>query len=187
MDNVDRPNRPAATTAQPAPDGAALRRSNTRPKRILAIASAGGHWVQLLRLAPAWDGCDVAYMSTDAGLAQWVETDADTRRQRRPRFYRVSEANRNEKFRLIVSALQIAWVVLRERPAVVVTTGAAPGFLALWMGRRIGARTIWIDSIANSEELSMSGAMAQRHADLFLTQWPHLTKEGGPEYWGAVL
>ncbi len=32
-----------------------------RRVRVLAVASGGGHWVQLLRLRPAWEGCDVAY------------------------------------------------------------------------------------------------------------------------------
>jgi hypothetical protein len=38
-----------------------------------------------------------------------------------------------------------------------------------------GARTVWIDSIANSEKLSLSGRLVRKHVDLCLTQWPHLT------------
>jgi hypothetical protein len=49
------------------------------------------------------------------------------------------------------------------------------------------ARTIWIDSIANVERLSSSGAQARRVADVWLTQWEHLARPEGPEYWGAVL
>ena len=45
-------------------------------------------------------------------------------------------------------------VVLRERPDVVVSTGAAPGYFALRFGRLFGARTLWLESIANVEELS---------------------------------
>jgi hypothetical protein len=77
--------------------------------------------------------------------------------------------------------------VLRERPDVVLSTGAAPGFFALLFGRLLGARTIWLDSIANIEELSMSGRMARRHADLWLTQWPHLARPDGPECAGRVF
>ena len=42
-------------------------------------------------------------------------------------------------------------------------------------------------SIANAEELSLSGAKAGSCADLWLTQWPHLAREGGPRYLGNVL
>jgi hypothetical protein len=40
--------------------------SRSRPK-ILAIASGGGHWVQLLRLRSAFEGCDVVYATAKEG------------------------------------------------------------------------------------------------------------------------
>ena len=67
-----------------------------------------------------------------------------------------------------------------------VSTGAAPGYLAIRFARMMGARTVWIDSVANVEELSMSGRMASETADLCLTQWPHLA-QGQIRYLGAVL
>jgi UDP-N-acetylglucosamine:LPS N-acetylglucosamine transferase len=83
--------------------------------------------------------------------------------------------------------LQVSWLVLRLRPDVIISTGAAPGYAAIQLGRLIGARTVWIDSIANVEVLSLSGAQIGRHADLWLTQWPHLSKPEGPEFKGAVI
>ena len=79
------------------------------------------------------------------------------------------------------------WLVIRERPDVVVTTGAAPGYFALRFGKWIGAKTIWIDSIANLERMSLSGERVRRYADLWLTQWAHLAKSDGPVFLGAVL
>lgn len=84
-------------------------------------------------------------------------------------------------------AAQVAWVMLRERPDVVITSGAAPGLVALVLGKCVGARTVWLDSIANVETLSMSGQRALRFADLHLTQWPHLQTGDGPVFRGAVL
>ena len=70
----------------------------------------------------------------------------------------------------------------------VVTTGAAPGLMALVMGKLLaGSRTVWIDSIANTRRLSLSGRLAWPVADAWLTQWEHLARPGGPEHWGAVL
>jgi exopolysaccharide biosynthesis glucuronosyltransferase PssD len=146
-------------------------------QRILGVASSGGHWVQLRRLLPVFEGHDVAYLTTDAGHAAEVAP---------ARFYVVGDANRWNKLALARSALKILWVVLRERPDVVVSTGAAPGYLAIRFAKLLGARTVWIDSVANVEELSLSGRMASSTADLCLTQWPHLA-EGGVQYKGAVL
>jgi UDP-N-acetylglucosamine:LPS N-acetylglucosamine transferase len=145
--------------------------------RVLAVASSGGHWIQLRRLIPALAGRDVAYLTTDPGHRAEVAP---------ARFYTVADANRWNKLALLRSALRVLSIVLRERPAVIVSTGAAPGYVAIRLGKLLGARTIWIDSIANVEELSLSGRMASRAADVCLTQWPHLA-DGCVEYRGAVL
>jgi len=155
--------------------------------RVLAVASGGGHWVQLSRLVPAWDGCTVTYVTTEPGFKAGIEAVAAARGQPRPGYYVVLEANRWQKLRLLRSLLQMALILLRTRPDVVVTTGAAPGYFALRLAGLMGSRTIWIDSLANAEELSLSGQKAGRHSDLWLTQWVHLARSDSPEYKGSVL
>lgn len=158
-----------------------------RPPRVLAIASAGGHWIQLCRLTPAWAGCRLTYVTTDPSLRSGVEKSTVALGEPTPKFYTVTEANRWQKMRLIWSLLQIALIVLRTRPDVVITTGAAPGFLALRLAGLMGARTVWVDSIANADELSLSGKMAGKHCDLWLTQWEHLATPDGPDFQGSVI
>ena len=156
-------------------------------RRVLAVASGGGHWVQLLRLRPAWQGCRVTYVTTDPGFRAELEADAAAAGEPRPGYHVVVEANRWQKLRLVRSLLQLSWILLRVRPHAVITTGAAPGYFALRLGKMLGARTAWIDSIANAEELSLSGRKAGRYADLWLTQWEDLARPDGPCYRGAVL
>lgn len=155
-------------------------RENVRPRRrkLLAISSAGGHWIQLLRLREAFEGADVLYVTTQKAYEPMVNG---------ARFRAVVDANRNRKLRMLVLIFQLIWILLRERPTSIVTTGAAPGYLALRMGKLLGIKTLWIDSIANAEELSLSGRLAMRHADKVLTQWQHLAVEGKIGYEGAVI
>ncbi|MBT8423046.1 MAG: UDP-N-acetylglucosamine--LPS N-acetylglucosamine transferase, partial [Gammaproteobacteria bacterium] len=68
-----------------------------------------------------------------------------------------------------------------------VSTGAAPGYFAIRFGKLLGAKTIWIDSLANVEQLSRAGRMAERYSDLWLTQWPDLAGGDGPDYAGQVI
>lgn len=103
------------------------------------------------------------------------------------RFRRIPDSSMWQKHRLVLSALVVSWVVLTERPDVVVSTGAAPGYFAVRVGALIGARTIWVDSVANAEQLSLSGREAGKHVDHWVTQWPHLATENGPYYHGSVL
>jgi UDP-N-acetylglucosamine:LPS N-acetylglucosamine transferase len=147
-------------------------------KRILAIASGGGHWQQLMELRPAFEGHAVTYATTLAGLPE--------RFGAAPAFI-VPDCNRNKKLAMIRSAAALARLVARVRPQVVVSTGALPGVMALALGRATGARTVWIDSVANAEEMSMSGRLARRLSHLWLSQWAHVAEAEGAEYAGRVL
>jgi UDP-N-acetylglucosamine:LPS N-acetylglucosamine transferase len=154
-----------------------LRKKDNR-KKVLAVASSGGHWTQLMRVLPAFTSYEVVFVTVLKSYRSQVP---------KSRFYLINDANRWNKLRLVQVALKLAWILGKERPDVVVSTGAAPGYFALRLGRLFGAKTIWIDSITNIERLSMSGSLVGRHADLWLTQWPHLAKSEGPHYGGAVL
>lgn len=159
----------------------------TKQPRVMAVASAGGHLVQLLRLMPAWDGCETFVVTTDASYESEVTEAAASAGQTPPRFSAVADANRWQRLRLMRCTLDLVLCLLRFRPNVVVTTGAAPGYVALRLAALVGIRTVWVDSIANSEELSLSGKLAGRHADLWLTQWDHLSRPEGPQYRGSVV
>jgi UDP-N-acetylglucosamine:LPS N-acetylglucosamine transferase len=156
-------------------------RTPTSPSRtkVLAISSGGGHWVQLLRLRPAFADCDVTF----ATVSPSYRTDLPPG----TRFHTIPDASMWHKTRLLLCSLCVSWLVLRVRPDVIVSTGAAPGYFAVRTGAFLGARTIWVDSIANAEQLSLSGREAGKHVDHWLTQWPHLATADGPSYYGNVL
>jgi UDP-N-acetylglucosamine:LPS N-acetylglucosamine transferase len=146
--------------------------------RLLAISSGGGHWVQLLRLRPAFEGCNVVFATVREGYREDV-SGAD--------FRVIPDANRWNKIALLRCAIGIFWLLLKVRPDVVISTGAAPGYFGVRFGKWLGARVIWVDSVANAEELSMSGQKAGSFVDLWLTQWPHLANENGLKCLGSVL
>jgi hypothetical protein len=77
--------------------------------------------------------------------------------------------------------------LLKVRPDVIITTGASVGLFALFLGGKLGAKTIWVDSIANCDTLSLSGIKAKKYADLYLTQWEHLADDDGPSFAGSVI
>lgn len=162
----------AATASSPKGSGAGQRR------KVLAIASRGGHWIQLLRLRPALTQSDVTFVTTEPAYKSMVNGE---------KFIVVCEATRNQKLRMLYLLSQIFWILLTLRPYAIMTTGAAPGYFAIRLGKLLGAKTIWIDSIANAEELSLSGRLASKYADVTLTQWSHLASPGTAEYQGAVI
>ena len=152
--------------------------SKQRAKKIVAISSGGGHWVQLLRTRSAFVGSDVTYVTVRASYAADVPGE---------KLRVIRDATRWNKFGLLVQLFQIAWIIFTVRPHVVISTGASPGVFAIRIAKLIGARTCWLDSIANADQISMSGQMIAPHVDLWLTQWPHLSTENGPHYRGSVI
>lgn len=153
--------------------------AETRRPKVLAVASKGGHWQQMMQLLPAFSESDVTFGSTDQGLAQDVAMAP---------FVLLKDYNQNEKGKVLAGLFETFGVLRRVNPDCVISTGAAPGLLCLLWGRIMGKRTIWIDSIANGEELSLSGRLAKKFSTDVLTQWEHLAEsEEGVEYWGSVI
>jgi UDP-N-acetylglucosamine:LPS N-acetylglucosamine transferase len=149
----------------------------TAPRRVLALASGGGHFVQLLRLRPAWDGHHVTYATVHA------DSGFDVAPAPLLTFRDVSAA---DWWRLPLTVWDVVGILLRVRPQVIVTTGALPGLVALVLARPFGVRALWVDSIANAETLSRSGRHATRVATQVVTQWQVLA-EPGVDHWGSVL
>lgn len=146
--------------------------------KVMAVASSGGHWIQLMRLRPAFAGCEMIYVTAQPDPPEDLG-DA--------KLYRIGDANRWNKWRLLKLLPQVIRIVIRERPDVVISTGAAPGAFAIWIGKLIGARTLWIDSVANAQTMSMSGKLVKRWATMTLSQWPDVAEAEGVGYQGAVL
>jgi UDP-N-acetylglucosamine:LPS N-acetylglucosamine transferase len=145
---------------------------------VLAISSPGGHWVELTRLFPAFEGLAVEYATTDAGRAIDVPDG---------RLHVLTDANKQTPWRLIVCAWQVSRLVLRVRPRIIVSTGAAPGLIAIVCGKLIGARAVWLDIFGLVDRMTLSGRMVKPFADLYLVQWPHLAKPDGPHFRGSLL
>jgi len=139
-----------------------------RTASVLAIASIGGHWIELQRLNPLFKEHDVTFISNKNFIKRKVNGS---------KYYNVPDANKDQKLNLIKCFCMVFVRVAVLRPRVIITTGAAPGLIGILIGRIFGAKTIWIDSIANVEKLSLSGRIALKVADRVYTQWSHLSTE----------
>jgi UDP-N-acetylglucosamine:LPS N-acetylglucosamine transferase len=136
--------------------------------KVIAIASVGGHWVELQRLMPAFSGMELVFISTRASLAHTVSGH---------KFYSIPDANRWNKFKLILVLMKVFKVIYNEKPDVIISTGAAPGLMGLAVGKMLRIKTIWVDTIASASKLSLSGRIARKFVDRIYTQWPGLASE----------
>lgn len=129
--------------------------------KILYCASFGGHWVQLKKIASLIDSEENCFITTKEDIEGCLP-------------YHIADFNINEVMTGLRQLPKAIRIVKTVQPDLIVTTGAAPGFLILLAGFILRKKTIWIDSIANSKKLSLSCRAACFFSNRVLTQWPEL-------------
>lgn len=147
-------------------------------KRVLLAASGGGHLDQLSMIVPPSDDPCVLLATTDPGQA---------RLRGYGKIEPLPDCNVTQPIASLRTAIAAFRLVSRVRPEIVVSTGAAPGLFCIFWGRLFGARTLWIDSVANAERLSLSGRIAMHLAHGCLTQWEELADGSKVKFVGSVL
>lgn len=148
--------------------------------RICLAASAGGHISQLLKLSGSWNGHKTFCVTTVKVVEEKIRKYGNV--------YFVGECNRQHPLRVIATLVRCLKAVIREKPDVVISTGAAAGCIMCYLGKLFGAKIIWVDSITNIRRVSLSGRLVRPVADLFLVQWPQLAeKRRNIEYSGALI
>lgn len=146
--------------------------------KVFAISSPGGHWIQLTRLCAGLEAKhEIVYALPDKLFKP----------KRAQKIYSVIDVSADDKWKLIPCAFQVGYILLKERPQVILSTGAAPGVVAIVLGKLLRIRTIWVDSIANVQKISRSGELVKNCADVFLTQWEHLSDQQQILFKGSVL
>src|SRR4051794_1975023 len=86
-------------------------------RKLLAVSSGGGHWVQLLRIRDAFEDSEVTFVTVHEQYRAQVPNG---------KFYLVNDANRRNKIGLLKAARRLTWIIWKERPDMVISTGAAP-------------------------------------------------------------
>jgi len=147
--------------------------------KILAVASSGGHWMQLLRITKALENIyDICYVSTLPDMEKSVLGHP---------FYKISDFSRTDLRKLVTVFIQALKIIRIEKPDIIITTGAAPGLAMSFTGWLFRKKTIWIDSLANVQRLSLSGRIASLFVSRTYTQWKGLQREGRVFFAGNVL
>ena len=138
-------------------------------KKVLCVASKGGHWVELLRITtPLHQDYEVVYMSTHEKYANMVPGQE---------FFLMRDFSRWDAWKLIPEIFSQLRIQRKVKPYAVVSTGAAPGLISLFVAKLRGCKTIWIDSAASVEKPSASGRVAALFVDHAYTQWQELAND----------
>ncbi len=146
-----------------------------RPLRIALAASGGGHVRQLLDLRPVWSAHDHFFVTEDTALGRTLA--AEHRTHFIPHFA-WGQARLGAPFRMLKAAFQSVFgsaaIMFRERPDVIISTGAGAVFPALLWARLSGACVIVVESFARFNGPSLFGRIASPLAHHMIVQSPQL-------------
>ena len=145
--------------------------------KICLVCSHGGHLTEILQLMDAFENCDVFFITYD-GLR--------TRKLKNAYLF----DNLGEKpIKLISSLPRMFKILIREKPKVVISTGAEIAIPVFYMAKLLRIETIFIESWCKVYEPSTTGKLIYPIADVFLVQWKKLLELYGKKarYEGAVI
>jgi len=90
--------------------------------------------------------------------------------------FTIGECNRRTPRQILSVWWKSLLIVIRERPDLIVTTGSLPLAIFSLTARICGAKIIWIDSISQVDDISMSGKLVKPFSSQFYVQWPDLAQ-----------
>jgi beta-1,4-N-acetylglucosaminyltransferase len=135
---------------------------------VMLVCSSGGHLFQLVTLAPAWRDFSRVWVTFD-------KSDAHSLLVGERIVFGHGPTNRS--IRNLVGNLVLAWhLVRRERPRVLLTTGAGLAVPFAWVARLFGARVIYVESLTRFQGPSLSCRLIAPVAHRLYVQWPELTR-----------
>ncbi|OGP14028.1 MAG: hypothetical protein A2054_07695 [Deltaproteobacteria bacterium GWA2_55_10] len=145
--------------------------------KIALVCANGGHLTEMMELKEVYAGHEhfwVTYQGTDSQALG------------RTYFYR---DHKSLFLKMAVQLLTAWYIVIRERPGLVITTGGAIAVPISIYCRVLGIHVIYMDCGTRVFERSGTGRFMVHLADVFLTQWPGMMQKYGKNarYWGGLF
>ena len=131
-------------------------------KKICFISSSGGHLEQLQMLQPI--------MKTDSFIITEKIDSIDMKGNN----YYLQQINRREILviiKIILNAFKSLIIFVKEKPDIVICTGALSTIPFCIISKIFNAKLIYIESYAKVETGSLTGKLMYRIADKFYVQW----------------
>lgn len=134
--------------------------------KICLISSSGGHYEQLMRLKPLFEKYE--------GIVVTEKTSINNKAD-----YYIPQVNRKEItiiFRLLKISYKSLKIILKEKPNVIISTGALSCIPMCLIGKLFGKKIIFIESFAKISSPTLTGKLLYKFSDMFIIQWEELRK-----------
>ncbi len=136
--------------------------------KVCLVGSSGGHLTHLYMLEPFWREHDRFWVSFDKEDAKSM--------LREERFYTCFFPS-NRSIKALIINTGVAWRILwKERPDLIISTGAAVAVPFFYVGKLLGAKLIYIEVFDRVNRSTLSGRFVYPVADKFIVQWEEMKR-----------
>ena len=136
--------------------------------KVCFVGSSGGHLTHLYMLKPFWKDKERFWVTFDKEDARSLLKGE----KMYPCYY---PTNRSLKALLINTKL--AWKILRrEKPDLIVSSGAAVAVPFFYIGKILGAKLVYVEVFDRIDKPTMTGKMVYPISDKFVVEWEEMTR-----------
>lgn len=145
-----------------------VRISEEKFMKVCLVGSSGGHLTHLYLLKPLWENKERIWVTFDKADAQSILKNEKIY----PCYF---PTNRNIK-NLIKNTFLAFKILRKEKPDVIISSGAAVAVPFFYLGKLFGAKTIYIEVFDRIDSPTLTGKLVYPVTDKFIVQWEELKK-----------
>ncbi|MCE5221484.1 MAG: UDP-N-acetylglucosamine--LPS N-acetylglucosamine transferase [Clostridium sp.] len=136
--------------------------------KVCFITSSGGHLTHLIQLKEWWKYKERFWVTFEKEDSKSILKDEK-------KYWCYFPTNRNIK-NLIKNTFLSIKILLKEKPDLIVSTGAAPAIPFFYIGKLLGAKVVYIEVYDRIEKPTITGKVVYPISDLFILQWEEQKK-----------
>lgn len=136
--------------------------------KVCLVGSSGGHLTHLYMLKPFWKDMDRFWVTFD-------KTDANSILKDEKVYHCYFPTNRNLK-NLLKNTILAIKILHKEKPNLIISSGAAVAVPFFWLGKLRGSKTIYIEVFDRIDKPTLTGKLVYPVTDKFIVQWDEMKK-----------
>lgn len=143
-------------------------------RRVLFIASTGGHLNELLQLSPMFNNYDFHLITEKTKSNKYLKRDYKDRVN-----YLVYGTKLHlftYIFKLTYNCFKSLFLYFKYRPDYIITTGTHTAGPMCCIGKIFGSKIIYIETFANMVTKTATGKLIYPISDKFIVQWESMKK-----------
>lgn len=140
-----------------------MKKHQKKEIKVCLVGSSGGHLTHLYMLKPFWENKKRFWVTFDKEDARSLLNGEKVY----PCYY---PTNRNIKN--LIRNTAVAWNVLhKEKPDLIISSGAAVSVPFFYLGKLFGSKLIYIEVFDRIDKPTLSGRLVYPIVDKFIVQW----------------